>query len=701
MMKILIICSGNVENFSLEIHHAFVFDQIKAVEKKYSDVKFDYFYIKGKGILGYLKNLEKLKQKLREEKFDLIHAHYALSSLVANMQVKVPVVTTFHGSDINFWYLNILSSIVNIRSYQSIFVSEKLKNKILVSRNKDKMHIIPCGIDLDLFYPVDKQTARKYFNLVPEKKYILFSSSFSTHVKNYPLARKAIELLKDDSVELLELKNYNRSEVNLLLNAADVALMTSFSEGSPQFIKEAMAVNCPVVSTDVGDVRQILKDTEGCYITGYNAAEVAEKIRKALAFGVKSSGRKNILHFDNEKISAEVYQVYLKTLGLKKIILSGKRCKLGIWDDSVPGIHYDEEGISNYARIQQHLMKDYPLGDQGKIDWLKLSDNIKKKGRNKQYDCIIGVSGGTDSSYLLHVAKEYGLRPLAVNLDNGWSSDIAVKNIKKLTSALNIDLETYVIEYEEIKDILRAFMRSVLPWIDVPSDMAIQAILYKIARRERVKFILLGNDFRSEGKQPTEWTYGDLKLLRYIHNKYGNVRLKTYPTLSYSGLIYLGYLLGIKVLSPYNYIAYDKESAREYLIKEYNWEYYGEHHHENLFTKWVIGYWMYEKFGIDKRIITYSSQILNGKISREDALDIISNPPYDKNTIEQETAFVLKKLDLTKSEYEAIWVSRNRSIKEYPSYYPLIYKFARAIAPFLKHIVLTKPKIFYEMEGRV
>jgi N-acetyl sugar amidotransferase len=699
-MKILIICSGNVENFSLEIHHAFVYDQINAVRKKYPDVIFDYFYIKGKGILGYLKNLDILKQKLRDDKFDLIHAHYALSSLLANMQVKVPVVTTFHGSDINFWYLNILSSIVNVRSSQSIFVSEKLKKKILISRNQDKMHIIPCGIDLNIFYPIDKQTARDYFKLSADRRYVLFSSSFSSKVKNYPLAHKAIDLLKDDSVELFELKNYNRNEVNLLLNAADVALMTSFSEGSPQFIKEAMAVNCPVVSTDVGDVREMLKDTEGCYITAYKAAEVSEKISKALAFGFKTSGRTNILHFDNERISTEVYRVYLKALSREDILVPNKRCKLGIWDNSIPGIHFDENGISNYARIQQHLMKDYPLGEEGRKEWTKLSEMVKKKGKGRQYDCIVGVSGGTDSSYLLHVAREYGLRPLAVNLDNGWSSDIAVKNIKKLTSALNVDLETYVIDYEEIKDILRAFLRSGLPWIDVPSDMAIQAILYKIAQREKVKYILVGNDFRSEGKQPTEWTYGDLKLLRHIHNKFGVVRLNTYPVLSYLSLVYLGYLRGIKLLSPYNYLAYDKESAREFLIKEYKWEYYGEHHHENLFTKWVIGYWMYEKFGIDKRIITYSSQILNSKMSREVAMDIISHPPYNKNTIEQETEFVLKKLDMTREEYDTIWAAPNKSLKDYPSYYPFIYRFARTLAPLLKHIVVAKPKIFYEMEGR-
>jgi N-acetyl sugar amidotransferase len=701
LIKVLIICSGNVKNFSFEKHHAFIYDQINAIEKDHSDIYFDYFFIRGKGIFGYLKNFSELKKKLQNEKFDLIHAHYALSSLLANMQIDVPVITTFHGSDINFWYLNLLSSLVNIRSNQSIFVSEKLKNKIFIKGKKDNMHIIPCGINLDIFQPVDKLTARKYFNLDPKKPYILFSSSFDTKVKNYPLASKAIGHLKDDSIKLLELKDFNRKEVNLLLNAVDVALMTSYSEGSPQFIKEAMAVNCPIVTTDVGDVREIIKDTKGCFITGYNSSEIADKIKKALSFKTQTLGRKNIFRFDNEHIGEIVYSVYLKTIGLESRDVSNYRCKLGIWDNSVPGIKFDEHEVSNYARIQQHLMKDYPLGEEGEEAWYKLSESIKRKGKVNQYDCIIGVSGGTDSSYLLHVAKKYGLKPLAVNLDNGWSSNIAVKNIKKVTSALDIDLETFVIDYEEIKDILRAFLRSGLPWIDAPSDMAIQAILYKIAKREKVKYILVGNDFRSEGKQPTEWTYSDQKLLRYVHKKYGTIKLKTYPRLSFFSLFYIGYLNNIKMLSPYNYLSYDKESAKEFLIKEYRWEYYGEHHHENLFTKWVIGYWMYEKFGIDKRIITYSAQILNGKMSRDEALDIIGNPPYNKDSIQQETSFVLKKLDISKSEYDKIWASPNKSFRDYPSYYPIIYRFAKTLAPILKYIVVTKPKIFYEIEGRI
>ena len=323
-----------------------------------------------------------------------------------------------------------------------------------------------------------------------------------------------------------------------------------------------------------------------------------------------------------------------------------RSCKIGIWNSTIPGISFDKNGVSNYAKIQESLIRDYPKGEKGLNDWKQLIKKIKKEGKDKIYDCLIGVSGGTDSSYLLYIAREYGLRPLAVNLDNGWNSDIAVKNIKKVTAALDIDLETYVIDYEEIKDLLRTYMRARLPWIDFPTDLAIHSVMYKIAKREKTKYILFGSDFSSEGKQPSEWTYSDQKQLRYLHKKFGQVRLKTYPLVSLFRVIYFGYLRGIKQIYPFYYLDYDKNSAREFLINKYNWQYYGEHHHENLFTKWAISYWMYEKFGIDKRLITYSAQIMNDKMSRDNALEIVSKPPFNKETIASEIEYVLKKLEL-------------------------------------------------------
>ena len=354
--------------------------------------------------------------------------------------------------------------------------------------------------------------------------------------------------------------------------------------------------------------------------------------------------------------------------------LRGQVCKKGIWDESVPGINFDDKGVSNYCKIQEKLMSDFPCGRQGLEDWKEIVTRVKKRGKGKDYDCIIGVSGGVDSSYLMYICKEeYGLRPLAVNFDNGWSSDIAVKNIRKVTQKLDIDLETYVVDYEEMKDLLRAYMRASLPWIDGPTDIAIKATMYKIARETGVKYIFRGNDFRSEGKQPREWTYVDSKQLRYLHKKFGDIKiLSSFPDLSLARIIYSGYLLGIKDIRPYYYLDYKKHEARSLLEEEFGWEYYGGHHHENIFTKFAMSVWLPEKFGIDKRKITMSAQILSGAIQRNKALETIQQPPIGNNEKEQITDYVLKKLDISRVEFTSIWNKPNKTFYDYPSEINLI-----------------------------
>ena len=239
-----------------------------------------------------------------------------------------------------------------------------------------------------------------------------------------------------------------------------------------------------------------------------------------------------------------------------------KVCTRGIWDTTVPGITFDENGVSNYAKMFDKLCEVYPRGEKGKFYWENIVDQIRQKVRGKKYDCVIGVSGGTDSSYLLHIAKkEYGLRPLAVNLDNGWSSEIAVGNIKKVTKALDIDLETYVIDYEEVKAVLRAYMKAGLPWIDGPTDNAIKSTLFKTAEREGIKYVLNGSDFRSEGKQPSEWTYTDSKQMLSLLNKFEKISLKTYPYQSLFDMVNSTIIKKIKDYRPFNSIDYQKESC--------------------------------------------------------------------------------------------------------------------------------------------
>lgn len=375
-------------------------------------------------------------------------------------------------------------------------------------------------------------------------------------------------------------------------------------------------------------------------------------------------------------------------------------CKLGVWDATVPGITFDQEGISNYAKVQLQLMKDFPRGEKGKKEWEKIVRDMKIAGKNKEYDCIMGVSGGTDSSYLLHLSKQFDLRVLAVNIDNGFNSDIAVKNIKKVTSKLGIDFFTNVIEYEEIKDILKTYMRASLPWADFPTDLAIKSTLFKFARKKGVKHILSGTDFRSEGMQPNEWTYSDVKQLKYLQNKFGTTYFKSYPYLNLFQLLYYSRIKGIKRILPFNYIDYQKKQAQEFLKKEYDWDYYGGHHHENTFTKFIVGYWLPYKFGIDKRKITLSAQILSGEITRDSALKELEKPPIDKDEAENLKQYIIKKLDMDEEEFSIIWKSPNKFYYNYPNQYKILEKNKKIAEKLLSKTYTSRPKSFYQIEMR-
>lgn len=308
-MRVLIVCSGNARNFDLQKHQAFIYDQAEAIKCLDNKLLIDYFFIVGKGMAGYLSCLGTLNQQLKRQHYDLVHAHVAMSGLLANLQRNVPVVTTFHGSDVNVPTLRIASAVVDRLSRKTIYITKALAEKALYA-DTAKQAIIPCGVDFDLFIPRPKGDSRTRLGLSATKRYILFSSAFSVEVKNYPLARTAVDLLQDESIELLELANYSRNEVALLVTAVDVALMTSFSEGSPQFVKEALACNCPVVSTDVGDVRQVMGEIEGCFISSYDPVDVADKLRRALALTGPIEARPHIQRFDNKLIAQQIHSIY-------------------------------------------------------------------------------------------------------------------------------------------------------------------------------------------------------------------------------------------------------------------------------------------------------------------------------------------------------------------------------------------------------
>ena len=304
-MRVLIVCSGNADGFVFEINQAFVCEQMKAVSKCDESVIFDTFFLSSKGVRGYLNQLKLLKLKIEEFHPDLIHAHYGLSGLFANLQRQVPVVTTYHGSDINDKKSMAFSKISVLLSKHNVFVSSKLARKAKASR---KCSIIPCGVTMDDYPYVDKVEARKLMGIDACDRIVLFSSAFANVVKNAPLAKAAVEQL--DGVKMIELKGYNRGQVNLLLHAADVALMTSFTEGSPQFIKEAMAAGCPIVSVDVGDVKDVVGDTEGCFIAERDPKDIAVKIESAIEFGKRTNGRSKIENYSNEVVANKIVDIY-------------------------------------------------------------------------------------------------------------------------------------------------------------------------------------------------------------------------------------------------------------------------------------------------------------------------------------------------------------------------------------------------------
>ncbi|WP_133249967.1 glycosyltransferase [Marinifilum breve] len=304
MLRVLIVCSGNKKSIS-----PFVKEQVDELVS--AGVMVDVFLIKGKGFTGYFRNIFRLWKQIGKASYDVINAHYGLSGLLAGLQFKIPVIVTFHGTDLYSAKLRFYSRMAQILSKKCIVVSPYMLPFV---KNRNAA-VIPCGVDFKIFYPMDKTTSKNKMKLSLDKKYILFSSSFDNQVKNYPLARKAVENLNDNSYELIELKGYKREEVALLLNSAELALLTSFTEGSPQFIKEAMACNCPVVSTNVGDVKDIISNTKGCYLTSFEPEDITDKIEKALAFGGKTDGRSQVSHLTSGLIAKKIIEVYETVAG--------------------------------------------------------------------------------------------------------------------------------------------------------------------------------------------------------------------------------------------------------------------------------------------------------------------------------------------------------------------------------------------------
>ena len=363
-------------------------------------------------------------------------------------------------------------------------------------------------------------------------------------------------------------------------------------------------------------------------------------------------------------------------------------CTRCILDTSDRDIEFDDNGVCNHCREFDTIVQNRgPGSEQSQKSLETLCERIRAEGEGKPYDCLVGLSGGVDSSYVAYLAKQYRLRPLAVHFDNGWNSELAVKNIHRIVSTLEFDLQTYVIDWEEFRDLQRSFIKAGVIDIEMLTDHAIFASLFRISRENDIKYILSGVNVATESGMPRSWTWfkQDFRNIKAIHDRFGDVRLKTFPRVGTLKWLYLTFISrDFYFVDILNYVNYKKEKAMTVLEDKLGWQYYGGKHYESLFTQFYQAYILPEKFKVDKRRVHLSSLIRNGEITRDEALQEMEKPLYDPKLLKAHKEYVLKKLGFSEEEFGRIMREPPRDHDFYPtsqSIIDVLKKIKKMISP--------------------
>lgn len=370
-----------------------------------------------------------------------------------------------------------------------------------------------------------------------------------------------------------------------------------------------------------------------------------------------------------------------------------QQCSVSVMDTIAdPDITFDEKGICNYyyeylAAEERAVLK----GEQGLRKLKELADTIKKTGAGQEYDCIMGLSGGVDSTYIAWTAKQLGLRPLAVHFDNGWNSELAVQNIENIVTKLGIDLFTYVINWEEFKDLQISYLKASVVDIEAITDHAIFATLYRIAGERKIKYILNGTNVHTEQTLPKSWIHSksDHINIKSIHRQFGRVQLKTFPFMDAKVKRYYQQIMGVQSVSILNNIEYNKKKVKELIQQQLGWRDYGGKHYESIWTRFYQGYILPTKFNIDKRKAHLSDLIFGGQITKAEALEELQKPIYDHEQFKVDYDFVLKKLGLSKDEFGRIMALPRKSHYDYDYEMPIDQRY-----PILKPVKAIYRKLF-------
>ena len=349
---------------------------------------------------------------------------------------------------------------------------------------------------------------------------------------------------------------------------------------------------------------------------------------------------------------------------------SRRVCTRCVMSSTDPDIAFDAEGRCNHCTdyLDRIANLTYKPGASER-ELASIVERVKAAGRGKEYDCVIGVSGGVDSCYAAWVLKSHGLRPLAVHMDNGWNSDTAVKNIRSVARTLGIDYQSVVLDWEEFRDLQLAFLRASVPEIETPTDIAIPGALHRVAAEHGVRFIVSGGNYATEGILPRAWHYNakDMRFLKALNRRFGSGKLRTFPTFGFVKETYYKLVKRIRFVYILNHVPYAKTEAMRKLQDELGWEDYGGKHYESKITGFVQSYILPVKFQIDYRRATLSSQICAGEITRAEALEILKTPPFDAARAQQEKVYVAKKFGITMEEMDAILAAPPRTHRDYPN----------------------------------
>lgn len=366
-------------------------------------------------------------------------------------------------------------------------------------------------------------------------------------------------------------------------------------------------------------------------------------------------------------------------------------CSKCIYDERVSSISFDQAGVCNYCHQIENLKNEYGTGkDVGSKKLADIIEKVKEDGKGKKYDCIIGVSGGTDSSYMVYLAKEWGLRPLAVHYDNTWNSAIATENIRKVLSAMGVDLYTHVVNNKEADDIFKSFFKAGVAEIEASTDLALAETMYRAASENGVKYVFEGHSFVTEGITPVGRNYFDGKYIKSIHSKYGKMAMKSYPLMTFWRFLYWTIFCRIRKIRPFWYLDYNKEDARKFLEQNYDWKYYGGHHLENRMTAFFHGIYAPQKFSTDFRNNTLSALCREGMKKREDAWAEYNTSPVVEDEL---LAYFKKRLGLLDSEYQEIMAEPPHAWYEFPTY-KRRFEFLRPVFAVLAKANLV-PMSFY------